>query len=117
MSVTLDLDSLCKLIKSLNEGYDQDTLEKLLTELISANKDEFNYKSDLTPWLLFLFFLIAFIAFDFWAETGRLYLHQHLHKGKEISWHRMLLYAIIVTALFVFIIWIAGVPITTFEEL
>lgn len=69
------------------------------------------------PWTLFLFFLIAFIAFDFWAEAGRLFVQQHIHKGQTITWQRTLLYAVIITAVFALVIWMAGVPITTFEGL
>lgn len=69
------------------------------------------------PWILFLFFILAFIAFDFWAEAGHLFIRQKLHSGEAPSWQQALLYAIIITAIFAFILWISGIPITEFETL
>ncbi len=73
--------------------------------------------SRISPWLLFLFFLIAFVAFDFWAATGHLFVKQTFHKGDEPSWTRSLIYSVIITAIFALVIYFAGVPVTTFEKL
>ena len=69
------------------------------------------------PWILFLLFLFAFVAFDFWAAAGHDFVRQKFHKGGRPSWKQSLLYAVIVTAFFVFLLWLAGVPVTTFETL
>lgn len=71
----------------------------------------------ISPWVLFFLFLMAFITFDFWASAGHLFVKQHLHKGKRLTWQRALVYAILITALFALMAWMAGVPVTTFEKL
>ena len=71
----------------------------------------------MAPWVLFLLFLFAFIAFDFWAVAGRDFVSQKFHKGGRPSWQLSLIYAVIVTAFFAFLLWLSGVPITTFENL
>lgn len=110
------LNELLKIQEELNA-----LIEKLSpggegTEGTEGNPTPSDSNPTVQPWMLFLFFLIAFIAFDFWAEAGRMFVEQHLHKGKEISWHRMALYAFIITIIFVVIIYFAGVPIATFED-
>ncbi len=72
---------------------------------------------DIPPWALFLFFLFAFVAFSFWAETGSLFISQTFHDGERPTWKHMLLYAIIITVIFTVIIYFAGIPLTTFERL
>ena len=69
----------------------------------------------LPPWVLFLFFLMAFVAFAFWAETGLMFVSQHFHKGKKMTWKQGLMYSVIITVAFAVVIWAAGVPLTTFE--
>lgn len=100
-------EELNALIEKLSPGTEEDS--------VPSGSDP-SGKITVQPWMLFLFFLIAFIAFDFWAEAGRMFVEQHLHKGKEISWHRMALYAFIITIVFVVVIYFAGVPIATFED-
>ena len=68
-----------------------------------------------SPWVLFLFFLLAFIAFDFWAEATHLFLRQKYHSGRAPSWKWAVLYAFLITIFFVLVIWMAGIPVTTFE--
>jgi hypothetical protein len=73
--------------------------------------------TQIPPWALFLLFLLAFIAFSFWAETALLFLKQHLHQGEDPSWKRFLFYSFLATVIFSIIIYLSGVPITTFESL
>jgi len=68
------------------------------------------------PWVVFLFLILLFIAFDFWAEAGRRFISQRFHDGTVPSWEWSVLYAGGVTVLFIFIIWLVGVPLTTFES-
>ena len=70
-----------------------------------------------SPWLLLLFFLMAFIAFEFWAETGHAFIKERFHEGRPLTWKHLALYSLIITVIFVIVIWLAGVPITTFESL
>jgi len=67
------------------------------------------------PWVVFLFLILLFIAFDFWAEAGHRFISQRFHEGTIPSWEWSVLYAAIVTGIFVFIIWLVGIPIATFE--
>jgi len=69
----------------------------------------------ISPWALFFLFLMAFIAFDFWASAGHMFIRQKLHGGKSITWQRAVMYAVLITILFALVAWLAGVPISTFE--
>ncbi|MDB4769347.1 hypothetical protein OAG24_00130 [bacterium] len=68
-----------------------------------------------SPWVLFILFLLAFVAFDFWADAGHKFVSQKFHSGGELSWQTAVLYASIITALFVIIILLTGVPVIKFE--
>lgn len=68
------------------------------------------------PWVLFLFFILAFIAFDLWAQATHLFVKQHFHGGAEPPWKRALIYAVVATLLFMLVIYLAGVPLATFES-
>ena len=74
-------------------------------------------KANYSPWLLFILFIFAFVAFDLWAETGRLFINDHLRAGKKITWKSTLMYAVIVTVFFAAVIYFVGVPLTTFETI
>lgn len=67
------------------------------------------------PWVLFLFFILAFIAFDLWGQTTNLFIKQYFHGGTDPPWKRALLYAIVFTTIFTVIIYFSGVPLTKFE--
>lgn len=77
----------------------------------------FSVKKTLSPTLLFFLFLFAFIAFSFWAEAGNLFINQSFHSKIPLTWQRMLVYAILITILFGLSVWMAGVPISTFEDI
>nr|QBK85706.1 MAG: uncharacterized protein LCMAC101_03010 [Marseillevirus LCMAC101] len=102
--------------------------DDLGNELQTANDDieekvettiKSSFKTDSTtpPWVVFLFLILLFIAFDFWAEAGHRFISQRFHEGEIPSWERSVLYAVGVTAIFVFVIWLVGVPLTTFETI
>lgn len=69
-----------------------------------------------SPWLLLVLFLLISVAFSFWSETGLLFVRQNFHKGRSPGWMSLGLYAVIVTAMFVGVVWYSGVPITTLEQ-
>lgn len=103
--------------KQLQQIDDQlDTIEDNQKSMAQKAKDVFLIPT-IAPWMLFLFFLLAFIAFDFWAEAGHLFIRQRLHGGATPTWKQALFYAIVITAIFALAIWLAGVPVTTFETL
>lgn len=84
-------------------------------EIAKEKGKHFLVYPSVSPWLLFLFFLLAFIAFDFWAEAAHLFIRQKIHTGSPPSWKSAAVYALIVSIAFVAIIWYAGVPVSTFE--
>ena len=88
-----------------------------ITESVLAVNPEVTIKSTVPAWLIFLFFLLAFIAFDFWAETGHAFVRERWHGGQELAWKQLAMYATIITVTFVLLIWLAGVPVATFEGL
>lgn len=74
-------------------------------------------KSSVSPWLLFLLFLMAFIAFDFWATAGHSFIEEKLLKGNKPNWIQTALLALFITIVFLLIIYFTGVPLTQFETL
>ena len=80
----------------------------------AAPGDEKGYK--FSSWMIFIIFLFAFISFAFWAATSQAFVRQYIHKGQRVSWKALLIYSVLMTALFIMIAWLAGVPITVFEQ-
>lgn len=72
-------------------------------------------KLTINPWMMFILFLISFIVFAFWSETGLLFVKQKFHGSGELKWQRMVIYSSVITAVFIFVIFMSGVPIATFE--
>ena len=96
-----------------DDGDDDTDLDDLKAEVDSIKT---TIKTNTTPpWVVFLFLILLFIAFDFWAEAGHRFISQRFHEGAVPSWERSVIYAGGVTVIFVFIIWLVGIPITTFE--
>ena len=103
------------------EGY-QNTSETQF-DLIdqSDTQDVHDSPIDLRPaitinlWMLFILFLISFVVFAFWSETGLLFVKQKMHSGNRVSWQRMVIYSSVITAVFILFIYMSGVPIATFE--
>lgn len=72
-------------------------------------------KSTISPLILFLLFLFAFICFDFLAEAGHIFVNTHVWKGKEPNWKEAIFFAILITFFFLIIIYVAGVPLSEFQ--
>ncbi len=81
------------------------------------NKSSLTITTKIPPWVLFLVFLFAFIAFSLWAETGVAFLSQHFHSGGVIPWKRMLVYAIGITLVMAVVMYFLGIPLSAFEDL
>lgn len=71
--------------------------------------------SKISPLILFVFFVLLFMTFHFWANASDSFLSQVVHKGKTVKWQQTLLYAIIMSIIFIVIVWILGIPLITFE--
>lgn len=84
---------------------------------IPAKFEGIRIQTNYSPWVLFVLFIFAFIAFDFWAETGRLFINDHLRAGQKVTWKSTLMYAIIITFIFALLLYFFGVPLTTFEAI
>jgi hypothetical protein len=63
------------------------------------------------PWEYLLFLVLVFIVVAFWADTSLLFVKQNFHGGGDPSWQKGLLYSIIITFVFILLIWLAGYPI------
>lgn len=99
-----------------NELSMEDEIE-IIGKDVASIKSTLKTDSATPPWVIFLFLILLFIAFDFWAEAGHRFISQRFHDGGVPTWERSVLYAVGVTAIFVLIIWMVGVPITTFESI
>ena len=93
-----------------------DIEEQYTPQEMAVEKDKLLVIPVLSPWMMFLFFILAFVAFDFWAEAGHLFIRQKMHAGGAPTWKQAVLYAMVVTIIFIFIIWMAGIPISNFES-
>lgn len=108
------------------ENFSSNNLSSQGIELIESNDapiNETGVSSKTTPlkyrmstWLIFILFLVAFVAFAFWASTSQEFVRQYLHQGKRVKWQALLIYSVIITALFIIIAWLTGVPLTLFEQ-
>lgn len=89
-------------------------------DLSEDNSTKFNQQYQrpemkVSPWILLVLFLVAFIAFDFWAKAGHRFISQQFHKGFDPDWKSTALYASIITAAFIIIILLTDVPLIKFE--
>lgn len=71
--------------------------------------------SKISPLVLFVFLILLFMTFHFWARASDSIISQVLHNGKTPSWQRRVLYAIVATVFFIIIVWLLGIPLVTFE--
>ncbi len=95
-----------------NDNNELDAIEGEVADLKSTIKAD-----SPSPWIVFLFLILLFIAFDFWAQAGHRFISERFHDGSVPGWERSVMYAVIVTVVFIFIIWLVGIPVTTFETL
>lgn len=71
--------------------------------------------SKIPPLFLFLFFILLFLTFHFWANASDAALSQLVYKGKTPPWQQSLLYAIVMSIVFIIIVWLIGIPLVAFE--
>lgn len=91
---------------------------EFLDEVPSKGGNEnIKIQANVQPWLLFILFVFAFVTFDFWAETGRLFINEHIRAGAAITWKSTLAWAVGITVIFTLFLYLVGVPLTTFETL
>jgi len=104
-----EIDDSFEMIDSLSD----EQTPPLVENFEFTKKDETVY----SPAALFIIFLLVFIVFSLWAETGLLFINQTFHKGKTPSWKSSLLYTSIITLILILILWAVGIPLTKFESL
>lgn len=69
------------------------------------------------PFVLFFLFIIAYVAMDFWASSGQLFIQEKFNKGDPLSWKSLLIYAVVSTVALFAVAWYMSVPIIEFETL
>lgn len=69
------------------------------------------------PWLLFLLFMFAYIAMDFWVNAGEALLFDKFHAGKTPQWYWLAFYAAVFTFLIFLITSSLEVPLLALERL
>lgn len=106
-----EIDDSFELIGSLEDEQKPPLVENF--KLIEKDDNTTTY----SPAALFIIFLLVFIVFSLWAETGLLFMNQKIHKGKTPSWKTSLLYTSIITLVLILILWAIGIPLTKFESL
>ena len=111
------MDEVCMCKNELDEINDlilniDDKVKNVAEEI-----DNFRLKHKNEKFLVFILIVLAFIAFDFWAETVHRFTIQVIHKNQVPSWNKTLLYAIAVTGLFLLIIYFTDLELIEFEKL
>lgn len=71
----------------------------------------------INPVILFVLFIIAYIAMDFWSSSGQLFLQERFNKGEPLSWKTLLIMAIASSVILFGVTWSLNVPIVEFETL
>jgi hypothetical protein len=69
------------------------------------------------PWILFLLFIIAYIAIDFISLGTQTYIQQRFHKGSTPSWKNYLLYGGIAAVILIAVAYITGTSLIEIENL
>lgn len=68
-----------------------------------------------SKYLLIFVLLLAFITFDFWAETVHRFIRQRLHGGKDATWQRYVLYSVCASTALACFMYAIGIPIGDLE--
>lgn len=66
--------------------------------------------------IIFFIFLMAFIAFDLWAQAGNSYIRTRFYSGNPMSWTHLMYWALGITVLFGLVIYFLDIPLSTFEN-
>ena len=69
------------------------------------------------PWLLFGFFILAYLAIDLFSYSFTDFLSKNVYGGKSLSWKNYLFFAVIFFILLIIFTKLAGVSIIEFESL
>ncbi len=93
------LDNI-ELLEPAREGFEKasqgtgPTLEGLERELVS--------------WKAFVVYLLAFVAFSFWAFTAIEFISQKVHKNRKIPWPTLVMYSFGLTLALMIASWLTG---------
>lgn len=99
------------------ELIDQPQKESNVDELFEVHQKKGKINLQINPFALFLMFVVAYVALDFWAASGHLFIKEKIHKGNDITWRGTLFYAVVFTAILVGLAVFFKIPFITFETL
>jgi hypothetical protein len=71
----------------------------------------------INPVVLFVLFIVAYIAMDFWSSAGQLFIQERFNQGNPLSWKSLLAYGFAATILLFVVAWSLKVPFIEFETL
>lgn len=75
-----------------------------------SSGNEFKLKN---PFVLFILLVLLAVFLDLWAQFGSKMIKKFTNGGEDLSWTQILMWASIVSALLVIVIWFSGL---TFSE-
>lgn len=73
-------------------------------------------KLNVSPFVLLLLFLLAFVSFTFVAEGAKGLISEKFHNSKAVPWHWMFIYALIALGSLTLISYFLDIPLTIFED-
>lgn len=74
-------------------------------------------KKGVNPGVLFVAIIIVYVAFAFWAESIKAFVIEMFHGGASMHWIETILYAIMISVIFIMFIMAFGIPLIDFETM
>jgi hypothetical protein len=81
----------------------------------SSAPSEKKYKI-INPILIFIVIIFLYFALELWTMSGISFLQNKFHSGKEPSWQRLAIYALIVTVAVIAFTWYLDIPVLKLEQ-
>lgn len=66
--------------------------------------------------MIFLIFILMFLVLAAWSYTGFTFFRQKVNRGSKVSYQQMFLFSLLLTLVFVILLWYSGPPITVFQS-
>lgn len=92
-------------------------VEEVIKEMCPCKAKPGYVSVTLNPWVIFIIFLVAYMAIDMWASAGKGLIKDHLHGGKEFKTMDMIFYAVIITVVLIVLARLTSTPVSSFETL
>jgi hypothetical protein len=79
-------------------------------------KELHHIKVSINPWLIFLIFLVAYVALDFFSMAAQDFLLTHLSISKQ-RWKTYFKFGIVFVIILFLVTWLTKIPLITIEQI